>query len=434
MDELILYKNKFAVVVSPEDGDLKTIPDCNKNVEKSNTKCPMCGQFVDPMQFSFEGQAYFSLLQKKFRRWKLNIPTNHMRTKECIIDSSNSIRLAKLEMENASQQGENVPSHIPSEFLITGYYDRFFVEHCHVGSGSFGHVYQCSHILDGHFLGEYAVKKVPVGDDRDWLKRMLKEVKVRERFRHVNIVDYNHSWLEMHRLNDFNPLVPWLFVLMEFCNGGDLESLVSKVYRDSYLDESEIWFLFRNILIGLEYLHTSAIIYRDLKPENILLKVTENATNPCHALLSDFQTAEVLDTKDGHNRQGYTGTIEYTAPELLVTNTSGKFVGEYNVKSDMWSLGMTLYYISYGFLPYTNPDPKVCRSQILKHSELALPNLYNRSKLLQFMIISLTSYSPDSRPDCGDIMENPLIRKLLNHPDTQVTGSKKLASRLSDRV
>lgn len=51
----------------------------------------MCGQFVDPMQFSFEGQAYFSLLQKKFRRWKLNIPTNHMRTKECIIDSSNSI-------------------------------------------------------------------------------------------------------------------------------------------------------------------------------------------------------------------------------------------------------------------------------------------------------------------------------------------------------
>lgn len=60
--------------------------------------------------------------------------------------------------------------HLPAGLLNTGYYTRFFVETRELGSGSFGSVYLCRHVLDDLTLGDYAVKKVPVGDNKAWLR------------------------------------------------------------------------------------------------------------------------------------------------------------------------------------------------------------------------------------------------------------------------
>ncbi len=68
---------------------------------------------------------------------------------------------------------------LPAAVLNTGYYERFFVEERQLGSGSFGAVFLCQHKLDDVELGEYAVKKVPVGDNKDWLKKMIREVGAR---------------------------------------------------------------------------------------------------------------------------------------------------------------------------------------------------------------------------------------------------------------
>lgn len=60
------------------------------------------------------------------------------------------------------------------------------------------------------------MKKIPVGDSRQWLANALKEVRVLERLRHPNIVSYYHSWLERAQTTDFGPEVPCLFILMEY--------------------------------------------------------------------------------------------------------------------------------------------------------------------------------------------------------------------------
>ncbi|KAJ2448926.1 putative serine/threonine-protein kinase iks1, partial [Coemansia sp. RSA 2424] len=59
-----------------------------------------------------------------------------------------------------------------------GYYERFFSEQKKLGKGLRGSVFSCQHILDNVYLGQYAVKKVAVGNNHQWLKRMLREVKL----------------------------------------------------------------------------------------------------------------------------------------------------------------------------------------------------------------------------------------------------------------
>eukprot|EP00371_Babesia_bovis_P002798 XP_001611445.1 protein kinase domain containing protein [Babesia bovis T2Bo] len=330
--------------------------------------------------------------------------------------------------KDSQQCNIEVPKHIPPDLLVTGYYHRFFIEKMKLGSGSYGHVYHCVHVIDGLSLGEYAIKKLPVGDDRQWLRKMIREVKVREMLRHQNIVDYNHSWLEMYRLNEFCPYIPWLFVLMAYCNGGDLEKFVRN-YKDKLTDE-EIFVLLIDIVNGLSHLHRHGIIHRDLKPSNVLLNHDQKFG--ALALLSDFGTCELLAEISNHDvrRQGFTGTVEFTAPELLHTNESGELNTFYDTKSDMWSLGILLYFLCYGTLPYSDDSPKKCRDMILRHKCLTLPAT-TRSAELQMLILSLTQVCPDLRPDCEDILCDKRIIALMQDESFIKHGRAKLALKLS---
>ncbi|KAF9973066.1 putative serine/threonine-protein kinase iks1 [Actinomortierella ambigua] len=77
-----------------------------------------------------------------------------------------------------------------------------------------------------HRKREYAIKKVAIGDNHDWLVQMLREVHLLERLHHPNIISYKHAWLENHRLTKFGPEVACLFILMECANGGNLEEYI----------------------------------------------------------------------------------------------------------------------------------------------------------------------------------------------------------------
>lgn len=124
--------------------------------------------------------------------------------------------------------------HLSHDALNQGYYDRFFVETKKLGKGFRGSVFLCQHILDGIHLGEYAIKKVAVGDNHDWLVQMLREVHLLERLHHPNIVSYKHAWLENHQLHQFSPEVTCLFILMECANGGNLEEYIERATPDPF--------------------------------------------------------------------------------------------------------------------------------------------------------------------------------------------------------
>ncbi|KAJ1856513.1 putative serine/threonine-protein kinase iks1 [Coemansia sp. RSA 1853] len=344
-----------------------------------------------------------------------------------------------------------------------GYYERFFSEQQKLGKGLRGSVFSCQHILDNVYLGHYAVKKVAVGNNRQWLKRMLREVKLLESLRHPNVVEYKHSWLEMHQMTMFGPKVPCLFILMEYANGGNLQeymepktatlgdgnddssvSLKQKILnmrRKSHeskdqdqgpsdsssmnasanglraLTVEQIWSFFSDICEGLAHLHQLHIIHRDLKHMNLLLHWKDPGNKETSGeiprlLLTDFGECEILSHIEKRDRTGATGTMEFMAPELIEVDITGRYLDSYSTKSDMWSLGMVLYYLCYSRLPFANIDDlDILRQDVLdfrrvdfskisrpKGAEAIPPEL---CRIMQMLL----DHAEAKRPDVAEVIQ-----------------------------
>ena len=235
------------------------------------------------------------------------------------------------------------------------------------------------HVLDGVSLGEFACKRIPVGNDHGWLEKVLVEVQLLQRLNHPNLVSYQHVWLEDAQITSFGPSVPCIFILQQYCNAGDLHDYVVGSIKSSVNPQDlkermrrrskgqpdvptgperprtmpfdEIFSFFRQLTTGLHHLHSNGYIHRDLKPSNCLLHC-DGQKLTVH--VSDF--GEVQDTNAKRMSTGATGTLSYCAPEVLRRDGPGGQLGDFSTKSDIFSLGMIVYFMCFGHLPYANAD------------------------------------------------------------------------------
>jgi serine/threonine protein kinase len=265
---------------------------------------------------------------------------------------------------------------IPQEAICEGYYLRFFRELEKLGKGAGGSVFHCQHVLNNVPLGHYAVKKIPIGDDVRWLARSLPEVQILSSLRkHRNVVEYKHCWIESHQPTPFGPRVPCLFMLMEYIEGGvTLDDLAPS------LDRNQRMACFRHICFGIRHLHDNGILHRDIKPSNILIK------RDMTALVGDFGQCKLVDSVDGST--GNTGTLEYCAPEVLTH-------GAHNKASDIWSLGLLLFYLLNDRLPWsTSTDP------LQLEMEICNLTISSNNRLLQRML----NRDPTERPSIDEVI------------------------------
>jgi serine/threonine protein kinase len=126
-----------------------------------------------------------------------------------------------------------------------GYYKRFFREEKRLGMGAEGSVYLATHIISGNILGRssllwllttgtYAVKKIAVGTSKEYLVKMLREVRLLETLRHPNIIPYYHSWMDETHFSSFGPPTMALHVLMMYASAGNLDDfLLSRSHTTS---------------------------------------------------------------------------------------------------------------------------------------------------------------------------------------------------------
>ncbi|KAI8957417.1 kinase-like protein [Daldinia sp. FL1419] len=338
----------------------------------------------------------------------------------------------------APQEG----ARIRRDAFSPNYFKRFFVEERELGRGGKGVVLLVRHEIDGCPLGHFACKRVPVGDDHAWLEKVLIEVELLAKLSHPNLVSYRHVWLEDVKTNRFGPSVACAFILQQYCNGGDLlryvvgdgpkqttkEELIAQMRRKSRgnierprdvfsslrrLSFDEIYSLFKDITSGLAYLHGANYIHRDLKPSNCLLH-HENGKVTC--LISDF--GEVQPGNAIRNSTGTTGTISYCAPEVLKRDAEGR-LGNFTTKSDVFSLGMVLYFLCFGRLPYANAnavqeeleDIDLLRAEIagwkgFRDERRERPDL--PSKLYQ-LLKKMLALNPAERPSATEVLS------VMNH-------------------
>ncbi|KAF3006469.1 hypothetical protein E8E13_003507 [Curvularia kusanoi] len=268
---------------------------------------------------------------------------------------------------------------ISARAFSPNYFKTFFVEERELGRGGKGVVLLVQHVLDGVQLGKFACKRVPVGDDHEWLEKVLIEVQLLQNLSHQNLVSYRHVWLEDYQINTFGPSVPCAFILQQYCDGGDLHGYIlnsakTTITKDQMKERlrrrskgqmeglenplgprrmpfEEIISFFKDITSGLNHLHANGYIHRDLKPSNCLLHRDKYGMK---VLVSDF--GEVQSANVARNSSGATGTISYCAPEVLRQEQPGGPYGNFTTKSDIFSLGMIVYFMCFARLPYNNAD------------------------------------------------------------------------------
>ena len=190
---------------------------------------------------------------------------------------------------------------------------------------------------------------------------------------HANIVAYKEAF--------FEESTQTLCIVMEFADGGDLQSKINdlkKSYR--FMKEEEIWSIFYQMIIGLDVLHNIKIVHRDIKCANIFL------TKSGQAKLGDLNVSKIA--KMGI-LQTQTGTPYYASPEVWQDKP-------YDKRSDIWSLGCVLYELTALSPPFTAKDMQGLYKCVLKGVYPKIPAQFSND--LSEMIKALLQVDPKNRP------------------------------------
>ncbi|GAA50339.1 p90 ribosomal S6 kinase [Clonorchis sinensis] len=190
-----------------------------------------------------------------------------------------------------------------------------------------------------------------------------------------------------------------LYLILEYLRGGDLFSRLSK---EVVLPESDARFYMAELALALNHVHQLGIIYRDLKPENILLD-TEG-----HVKLTDFGLSkEAVSTESGGRAFSFCGTIEYMAPEVITRRG-------HDSTADWWSLGVLMYEMLCGLLPFQGDSRRDTMQQILR-AKLRMPQFLSLEA--QSLLRALFKRNPTNRLGYGqngfrDLQAHPFFNQI----------------------
>lgn len=255
-----------------------------------------------------------------------------------------------------------------------------------IGQGLYGEVRICIHKKLNLTRAVKIIKKFSQENlDRDWINR---QVEIFQSLDHPNIL----------RLYEFFESFDRYYLVMEYFEGGDL---YSRITVSKKLEEKQVSSIMKQILAGVQYLHSKGIIHRDLKPENILM---ENKANEDSSLkIIDFDTA-VFCSVDSQTK-GMTGSVYYIAPEV--------FDGFYNEKCDLWSCGVIMYILLSGTPPFTGLSSYQIVSRIRKAKYSLEDSVWSHiSPSGKLLLQKLLEKDPKKRISAAEAYKDPWIRDL----------------------
>lgn len=245
-----------------------------------------------------------------------------------------------------------------------------------IGTGGFGKVKLATHTLTGEKVAIKIMDKTKLGKD---LPRVKLEISALKNLSHPNICKlYQVIETESH-----------CYVVMEYCSGGEL---FDHIVEKSRLSEMESRMFFRQIISAVSYLHDNGYAHRDLKPENVLLDREQNLK------IIDFGLC--AKPQGGMDSLLLTscGSPTYAAPELI------QGVKYHGSEVDIWSMGVILYALLCGCLPFESDNIDELFKKILKGKYIEPGWLSSGSKrLLRRML-------------CVDPLKRIRISELINDP------------------
>jgi tRNA A-37 threonylcarbamoyl transferase component Bud32 len=179
------------------------------------------------------------------------------------------------------------------------------------------------------------------------------------------------------------------YIVMEYVSGGDLKSLVD---RRGPVPGTMLSRVGADAAAALAHAHERGIIHRDVKPQNILIDEYGSSK------LTDFGIARALDADHSTSTSSYLGTAAYSSPEQL----RGEKI---TPKSDVYSLGMTLYHAAVGETPFSGGPIEVANQQITKAPVPPRARGASIGGRLEALILDCIAKDPADRPDAAHLHE-----------------------------
>lgn len=277
-----------------------------------------------------------------------------------------------------------------NHLLSKGDPDKIFTELREIGHGSFGAVYYARDEISKEVV---AIKKMSFSgflfkDSAEKWQDITRELIVLSSLNHRNTIQFKGCYLKEH--------TAWL--VMEYCLGSTSD--IVEVHKKP-LREEEIAAICTDALSGLEYLHSFRYIHRDVKAGNILL--TENGT----VKLADFGSATMNSPANS-----FVGSPYWIAPELILAMEEGT----YDVKVDIWSLGITCIELAERKPPYFNMNAMSALYHIAQNE----PPILNRatgqwSDRFHIFLSSCLRKDPNERLHASELLKMPFITTNKNH-------------------
>ncbi|XP_031656633.1 MAP/microtubule affinity-regulating kinase 3 isoform X6 [Oncorhynchus kisutch] len=206
-----------------------------------------------------------------------------------------------------------------------------------IGKGNFAKVKLARHILTGREVAIKIIDKTQLNPTS--LQKLFREVRIMKILNHPNIV----------KLFEVIETEKTLYLVMEYASGGEVFDYLVAHGR---MKEKEARAKFRQIVSAVQYCHQKKIVHRDLKAENLLLDADMNIKIADFGFSNEFTMGSKLDT--------FCGSPPYAAPELF---QGKKYDGP---EVDVWSLGVILYTLVSGSLPFDGQNLKELRERVVR--------------------------------------------------------------------
>ncbi|XP_006874126.1 PREDICTED: serine/threonine-protein kinase ULK1 [Chrysochloris asiatica] len=257
-----------------------------------------------------------------------------------------------------------------------------------IGHGAFAVVFKGRH-REKHDL-EVAVKCINKKNLAKSQTLLGKEIKILKELKHENIV----------ALYDFQEMANSVYLVMEYCNGGDLADYLHTMRT---LSEDTIRLFLQQIAGAMQLLHSKGIIHRDLKPQNILLSNPGGRRanpNNIRVKIADFGFARYLQS----NMMAATlcGSPMYMAPEVIMSQ-------HYDGKADLWSIGTIVYQCLTGKAPFQASSPQDLRLFYEKNKTLIPTIPRETSAPLRQLLLALLQRNHRDRMDFDEFFHHPFL-------------------------
>lgn len=253
------------------------------------------------------------------------------------------------------------------------------------------HLYQARSTASGEIV---AVKIIKLEPDEEF-DEVLNEIEFMQSCSHRNIISYLGSYLKHDRIRGTNQI----WIAMEYCGGGSVESIYKAM--KSPLNELEISVIIRDTLQGLDFLHSKLKMHRDIKAGNILI------TDMGAIKLADFGVATQL-TKTFSKRNTFIGTPYWMAPEVI---TAEQRDGDYDIKADIWSLGITCIEMAECLPPMFDLHPMRVLFMIPKSNPPILKDREKWSSDFHEFLSQCLVKNPKARPSAQKLLKHTFVKQ-----------------------